>query len=529
MVTLTKEIKMNPLFNSQSSGVEATDTKNLSGGKAYKLSTQVALAKYAVTGTFNDTYQVGAAEQLDKVLKLCQESEPEFIAKLAVYARQHGQMKDTPSFLVAYLAKENIGLCKQVFSRVIDNPKMLRNFIQVLRSGVVGRKSLGTAPKKLVQGFLNGLTDEQLFKADVGNSPSLPDIIKMMHPKPANKEREALYAYLIGKEQKKDADKDYLLPLATHFEAFKAGKSLDIPNVPFQMLTALPLTKADWTKIAERASFNQTRMNLNTFTRHGVFENPAMIDMIAAKLSNPDEVRKSRVFPYQLFTTYMNVSDVDHKIKNALQTAAEIAVENVPTIEGDVYIALDTSGSMGHKVTGNRGSVTTKTRYIDVAALIAAAICRKNKHAVLVPFDTEVRKVDINPFDSVMTNAQKLADLRGGGTDCSVSLAHLNKMNAKGSAVIYISDNESWRAYTGKKYKGGTGMMEEWNIFAKRNPGSKLVNIDITPSDTTQTATTPNTLLVAGFSDIVFDVIADYFRGSNTEEHWLGMINEIKL
>jgi 60 kDa SS-A/Ro ribonucleoprotein len=55
------------------------------------------------------------------------------------------------------------------------------------------------------------------------------------------------------------------------------------------------------------------------------------------------------------------------------------------------------------------------------------------------------------------------------------------------------------------------------------------VNIDITPSDTTQVATTPNTLLVAGFSDFVFDVVADYFRGNTTDEHWLGMINEIKL
>jgi len=286
---------MNPLFNSNTSNVPATDTKNASGGKAYKLSTQVALAKYAVTGTFNDTYQVGAAEQLDKVLKLCQESDPEFIAKLAVYARQHGHMKDTPAFMVAYLAKENINLCKQVFSRVIDDPKMLRNFVQVLRSGVVGRKSLGTAPKKLVQGFLNGLTDEQLFKADVGNTPSLPDIIKMMHPKPANKEREALYAYLIGKEPKK-ADKDYLLPLATQFEAFKKGDTKELPNVPFQMLTALSLTKEDWTKIAERASWTQTRMNLNTFARHGVFENPAMIDMIAARLSNADLIRKSLVY-----------------------------------------------------------------------------------------------------------------------------------------------------------------------------------------------------------------------------------------
>jgi len=31
--------------------------------------------------------------------------------------------------------------------RVINNGKMLRNFVKIVRSGVAGRKSLGTAPK----------------------------------------------------------------------------------------------------------------------------------------------------------------------------------------------------------------------------------------------------------------------------------------------------------------------------------------------------------------------------------------------
>ena len=38
--------------------------------------------------------------------------------------------------------------------RVIDNGKMLRTFIQIVRSGAVGRKSLGTRPKRLVQRWL---------------------------------------------------------------------------------------------------------------------------------------------------------------------------------------------------------------------------------------------------------------------------------------------------------------------------------------------------------------------------------------
>ena len=37
------------------------------------------------------------------------------------------------------------------------------------------------------------------------------------------------------------------------------------------MLTALPLGKSDWIEIARNAPWQATRMNLNTFARHGVF------------------------------------------------------------------------------------------------------------------------------------------------------------------------------------------------------------------------------------------------------------------
>ncbi len=525
---------MNPLFNSNPksavSDVPAANAKNHAGGRAYKLSSAVSLAKYCVCGTFNDTYQAGAEEQLDKVLALCDDVDDETIARIAIYGRTQASMKDTPALLVARLATTNVALCKQVFPRVIDSPKMLRNFVQIIRSGKVCRKSLGTAPKRLVQNYLNGLTDEQLFRANVGNSPSLADIIKLTHPSPGdNKAREALYAYILGKEPK-NHDKDYLLPLIREFEAFKKDMSKDIPNVPFQMLTALPLTKEHWSKIAERASWTQVRMNLNTFERHGVLEDQRIVDLLAEKLSNPEEVRRSRVMPYQLFTTFMNVSTMPQKIKNALQAAMEVAIDNVPCLEGNVYVGVDVSGSMTHAVTGNRGSVTTKSRYVDIAALIAAAIVRKNKDAVILPFDTEVRAMNINAHDSIMTNAQKLASIRGGGTDVSSPIRYLNDRKLKASLVIIVSDCESWKAYAGKRYGKSTPLMHEWNELVKTNPGSKLVNIDISPSDTAQISTTANTMLVGGFSDAVFDVLSSFLRQDyDANEYWMTMVNSIKL
>jgi 60 kDa SS-A/Ro ribonucleoprotein len=506
-----------------------TNTVNEAGGTAYKLSDKAALAQYAMTGCFNGTYYTSDADQLKRTLELANKVDPKFVAKLAVYARQKGLMKDMPAVLTAVVAGKDPELLSQIFDRVIDNPKMLRNFVQVLRSGATGRKSLGTRPKKLVQNYLEKLSDEQLFKADVGNDPSLQDIIKLVHPRPTNKSRSALYGYLLDKEY----NKRDLVSLAKQYEAFKKDLTGEIPDVPFQMLTALPLTDAHWKQIAENATWNQVRMNLNTFARHNVLADKKLVEALATKLSDPEQVKRSKTFPYQLFTAYLNVdSTIPTKLTNALQDAADMSLDNIPEFNGKVYVMVDTSGSMGSAVTGNRGTVSTKMRCVDVAALFAAAILRKNPDTEIVPFDTSVHDGHrFNPRDSIMTNAKTLASFGGGGTNCSEALAYVNRKAGKGDLVIYVSDNESWVDSGRPSYYAnrGTATMTEWNKFKARNPNAKLVCIDIQPYPSTQAHDRDDILNVGGFSDQVFDVVARFVELGNNKDLWIKTIEEVKL
>lgn len=499
------------------------DTVNEAGGTAYALKDQAALAQMAMTGCFNNTYYVSEKDQLDKVLKLAGKLDPKFVAKLAVYSRQCGLMKDMPAVLAAVVAGKDSELLAQIFSRVVDNPKMLRNFVQVLRSGATGRKSLGTRPKKLVQDYLTSLTDDQLFKADVGNDPSLQDIIKLVHPKPSNKKRSALYGYLLGKEY----NKRDLCKLAQEFETFKKNMEGNVPDVPFQMLTALPLTKEHWKGIAENATWTQTRMNLNTFERHGIFTDVKLTNTIVARLQDAELIKKSKVFPYQLFSAFKNVEgSVPQSVVNALQKAAEVAIQNVPEFGGKVYVFTDISGSMHSPATGNRGTATTKVECIDVAALVSAAILRKNENAEVIPFSDHVVHARLNPMDSIMTNAAKLAALPSGGTNCSAPMALLNQKGAKGDLIIYVSDNESWM--DSGRY-GATATMTEWNKFKARNPKAKLVCIDITPNTTTQAHDREDVLNIGGFSDNVFDVIAKFVEIGNNKDLWVKTIESVSL
>ena len=77
----------------------ATDALNEERASAYAFEPKHALAQYAATGCLNRTFYASDAGQLAKVLELCAQVEPEFIAKAAVFCRERGFMKDTPALL----------------------------------------------------------------------------------------------------------------------------------------------------------------------------------------------------------------------------------------------------------------------------------------------------------------------------------------------------------------------------------------------------------------------------------------------
>ena len=512
------------LFQSLKTRLTAADTRNEAGGIAYTLTPKQQLAQLAATGCLNSTYYADAQDQLEQVLELAEQLDAEFIAKTAVYARQKGFMKDMPALLLAVLAQKDVNMLARVFDQVADNGKMLRNFAQIIRSGAVGRKSFGNRPKKLMQTWLLTATEKQLLNAAVGNSPSLADVVKMVHPKPREAWRAAWFAWLIGKPY----DREALPPITRAFEDYKQSRQGALPDVPFQMLTALELNSGDWAQIACNGSWQQVRQNLNTFLRHEVFAKSKNIKMVAEKLRDETAIARARVLPYQLLTAYQATSNqMPSEIREALQDAMETAVQNVPAIQGKVVVCPDVSGSMHSSVTGYRGSATSKTRCIDIAALVSAAMLRTNPQARVIPFEQITVNVQLNPRDSIMTNAEKLANIGGGGTACSAPLAMLNREKADVDLVVIVSDNESW-ADRGQ-WGGKTSLMKEWDILKQRCPEAKLVCLDIQPYTTAQAQNRCDILNIGGFSDQVFTLIGSFAEQGMGADFWVEEIEKTEL
>jgi 60 kDa SS-A/Ro ribonucleoprotein len=126
-----------------------------------------------------------------------------------------------------------------------------------------------------------------------------------------------------------------------------------------------------------------------------------------------------------------------------------------------------------------------------------------------------------------MTNAKKLASLPSGGTSCSAPLRELNRTEGQADLVLIISDNMSWMDAAG----GGrsTATMAEWEKFRSRNPQARMVCLDIQPNRTTQADERADILNIGGFSDVVFEIIAEFAAGQLNADHWIGSIEKIEL
>lgn len=240
---------------------------NEAGGLGYDPGARHQLAQYAATGCLTGTYYASDADQARAVLVLADQVEPDYLARVALYARRCGLMKDMPAFLLVVLSRRDRALFERMFPQVIDSPRLLRTFVKLVRSGQAGRRSFGSAIKRAIRRWLAERSEVQLFYASVGGDPSLADIVAMVHPRPATDARRAFYGWLLGKPH----DESLLPEEVRAYQRRLADPTQPLPRVPFEMTLGLDLSVDEWSELARRCSWQQLRMNLNTFVRHGVF------------------------------------------------------------------------------------------------------------------------------------------------------------------------------------------------------------------------------------------------------------------
>jgi 60 kDa SS-A/Ro ribonucleoprotein len=535
------------LFASLKSLLPRADSRNEAGGRAYQLTPRHALAQLAATGCFNGAYYSDAEQQLAVLLALVEQVDDNvYLAKLAVYSRQRAFMKDMPAALLVLLSKRDPALFRRIFDRIVDNGRVLRTVFQMIRSGQFGRKSLSYALQRAFQRWLNAASAGTLLSASIGNDPSLRDVLRLARPTPSDNARRALFGWLTDKpdEMWAPATPADLPPEVRDLIAFRQAESeaeqiaiLERARFRWDLLADSARGPSVWRAIGRQMGVQALRMNLNTLVRHDALAGDLeMVAYVARRIADADQIRRSRQFPYQYLAAYLNAeANVPQAIRDALGQAAETACGNVPELPEPIVIGLDVSGSMSSAVTGFRGrEATSKVRCVDVAALFAAALVRRNPGSVVVPFDTSAYQADVGENETILDLAGRLAHFGGGGTNCALPLAEANATyrDRRFAGCVLVSDMESW---VGAGRAGSTGVMTEWQTFVANQKrlhggdwaGPKLVCIDLQAYTTSQAPERADILNIGGFSDAVFNVVASFL--SDEPDRFVSEVEAIEL
>lgn len=417
-----------------------TNTTNMAGGNAISMNPEMELVHAVLTTFLEDKFYESGDARLERIQNLVAQNDHEFVAKLAVVARKSFNMRSVSHALIGELSKIHRGdsLIKDTIVDAAIRPDDLTEIVAYVGTPL---------PKQVKRGVRNALLKFDRYQLakykGEGKGVSLVDLFNLTHPKVKH----------ANQEQKK-AWKDLIEGKLTSFDTWET----DISNAKSDAARK----KAWETLILEnKLGYMATLRNLNNFVKYGI--STKAIDAVVDKLSDAEEVKKSKQLPFRFVTAYENVAG-NRKFMDAISSAMDAAVSNVPILNGRTLIAVDSSGSMS-------GDPIKK------ASVFAAALLKSNKNADLILYDTNVKELSrFNSSTPVIDLSEMIQrEAMGGGTETSLVFRYALSKGIKYDRIIIISDNESWE----ERSYGSGGVQAEYKKYIGAGNNPYVYAIDI--------------------------------------------------
>lgn len=392
-----------------------------------------------------------------------------FLAKAAVYARTEFGMRSISHVVAGELPKYVKGEAwmKSFIDRVVFRPD---DMTEILSYYMVNYgKPVPNALKKGLAKAFDKFNEYQLAKYQSRDKDiSLVDVVNMVHPKPTEKNAEALKKLIA----------DTLRSSGTwEADLSKAGQKAETEEEKKDL-------KADvWASLLKEKKLGYFALLRNL--RNIMEQAPEVLDLALAQLVDEKAIKKSLVLPFRYLTAIDQFNEVydekARKIEVALNKALDLAVSNVPAFEGKTLVAVDVSGSM-------------MGRTSEIAGLFAAVIAKANNADILV-FNETARYKNYNPADSTLTIAKAIR-ASDGGTNYHAPFAVADKAYDR---IIILSDAQGWM-----EYNAPTADLAAYR--AKYKVHTKIYSMDLQGYGTMQFPE-KDVFCLAGFSEKIFDVM----------------------
>lgn len=457
-------------------------TQNLAGGTAFTLDSKTELYQRVATCLVNEPkYYEGKNETVDRIIELTKsiaENDPEFILKLAVYARHKLLLRSIPILLLGESVQYSH--VRKYIPHIISRADELSEIIAYMQAklGDLGNhRQKGMLPNGIKRGIADTFgrfTEYQLQKYEKTGTGTvkLKDVLKLTHPKPKDEEQSALWKRL----------KEGNMKVAETWET---------------VISSNGSTKENWEYAANVMPIMALLRNLRNLYDNDVGQET--LSLVNNKLKDKEMILKSKQFPFRFFSAYKALEGHgDSRVKYtlaALEEAMDISCANLPRIPGITALFADISGSMTTTISGK-----SDVRCLEIACLmlaIADKLCEQSGTAV---FSDDVWPVNLNPRNGVLSNMKEA--MRAGRSGGTYTHLCLDRLQTKVDRVMIFTDQQDY------SMDGNSGLAK--SLYSHRqsySPNCYLYSIDLRGYGTTGIPQDHRTSLIAGWTDRILEYV----------------------
>jgi TROVE domain len=391
---------------------QAGRTRNAFGVPAWDSDAMGRLYLAACTSFAADQFHEGAQHRADRMASLMRtlvRTDPETVAVFIPWVRDVGGMRSA----AVQLAVEYALAAKELNRSELRALPVVRGVVDgaLRRADEVGEfvaywQTRTDLP--IAGGVKRGLADaaRRMFGERAAlrwDSPKaawrLADILAVMHPKPRDERQAAVWRWLLDTRHDRpnpryDAE---LTPMIARRNALEAisqhlrrpalltpefSGEIEAAGMSWEQVAGWlggPMDAAAWETVIPNMGYMALLRNLRNFDKAGISDGVAR--RVCARLSDPEQVRKSRQFPFRFWSAYRAVPS--DRWSWALEQALSHSLSNLPELPGRTLIMIDTSWSMRDPLS-SRSDVA---RW-DVSALFGLALAARCESSTVVSFSS---------------------------------------------------------------------------------------------------------------------------------------------
>jgi 60 kDa SS-A/Ro ribonucleoprotein len=294
---------------------------------------------------FENTFYESGNDIAKRIEGLCTKVDTQFIAELAVKARNEYKLRHVPLFLAKQLAKlasgDPRGLVRKTLAEVIQRPDEMGEFLAIYWKGQAPdkRSPLSAQIKKGLKAAFEKFGPYHLQKWNRDAQVKLRDVMFLVHPKVKEPGMTQVYKLLA---------EDALPPADTWEVALSSGAD----------------KKVTWERLLSerKLGYMALLMNLRNMEAAGV--NRSLVESALAAGAS-----KSKALPFRFISAMKHAPAYAQALSDAMLSA----IEGTDKLAGTTALLIDVSGSMDYQISGK--SELTRVEAAGALSVLLREVC----------------------------------------------------------------------------------------------------------------------------------------------------------